>query len=90
MSACIQNCQVIQLDGLSEREKEGCAAYCKAKAALRQFFRFDSFVERSQVYPYLWSRQRGARDPVSRRLRLATQRLWARDVSSDVPFELRS
>ena len=43
MSACTQNCQVTQLDGLSEREMEGCAAYCKAKAALRKFFRFDSF-----------------------------------------------
>lgn len=40
MSTC--NCPVSEL-GQSERELEGCAAYCKAKAALRQFFGFDSF-----------------------------------------------
>ena len=33
----------MELDGLSEKEMEGCTAYCKAKATMRQFFKFNSF-----------------------------------------------
>ena len=43
MSACTPNCPVMEPDHLSETEMEACAAYCKMKAALRHFFRFDSF-----------------------------------------------
>lgn len=38
-----QAAQISIKKGQSERELEGCASYCKGKAALSQFFVFDSF-----------------------------------------------
>ena len=45
MLACHPNCAV-NLAQVSEpcvREMENCVAYCKAKTALTQYFKFDSF-----------------------------------------------
>ena len=45
MLACHPNCAV-NLSQVSEqcvREMENCVAYCKAKTALTQYYKFDSF-----------------------------------------------